>query len=336
MPVPLTLGDAADLTDVAIQKIFLKRSSLAKDRFFDKYYNVETGVTDRLLRDSSLSGLGEAARITENSVILGESPIQGNDQLYTQVEYGKLQSFSKHMWKFGIKKRDLEKVVDDLVTACERKRESFCADRLDNSFSTAYTENDDSGNFSVTISGGNTVALISNAQSREDGGTNNNNRITDGSTVNMDFDYDAVQAAHRTASLIRDAKGNLMNVNLDTLVVRAGHANFFRAQEILGAVQAGGKGSMPASADNDAAGIGAYKILALPWIETNTGFWWMFDSSMVGPVYGLQYKESQPIGLDGPNVVFKTNEIQFKATMMFDIGFGDYRNWVGSKNTNTA
>ena len=83
--IPLTLGDAADLTDVAIQKIFLKRSSLAKDRFFDKYYNVETGVTDRLLKDSSLSGLSEAARITENSVITGEAPIQGNTQTYTQV-----------------------------------------------------------------------------------------------------------------------------------------------------------------------------------------------------------------------------------------------------------
>ena len=150
----------------------------------------------------------------------------------------------------------------------------------------------------------------------------------------MDFDYDSIQAAHRTASLIRDPKGNLMNVNLDTLVFRAGHANSFRAMEILGAIRAGGKGSMPASADNDAAGVPAYNVINLPWIETNTAYWWFFDSSMKNNKFGLQYKESQPISLEGPNVVFKTSEIQYKATMMFDIGFNDSRNWVGSNNTN--
>ena len=90
---------------------------------------------------------------------------------------------SNNIGKFGIQKRDLEAVVDDLVTACERKRESFCADRLDQSFNTTYTENDDGGNFSVTISGGDTVSFISNSHTREDGGTAWNNRITDGTTV---------------------------------------------------------------------------------------------------------------------------------------------------------
>lgn len=81
--VPMTLGDAADLTDVAIQKIWIKVSDLEKDVFYSKYFNVESGVTDRLLQDSSLTGLGNAARIIENAVITGEAPIQGNDQTYT-------------------------------------------------------------------------------------------------------------------------------------------------------------------------------------------------------------------------------------------------------------
>ena len=58
-----TLGDAVDLTDVSIQKIFLKETDLEKKTYFDKYYNVEKGVVDRLLKDSSLSGLGQASRI---------------------------------------------------------------------------------------------------------------------------------------------------------------------------------------------------------------------------------------------------------------------------------
>ena len=54
---------------------------------------------------------------------------------------------------------------------------------------------------------------------------------------------------------------------------------------------------------------------------------------MKNAIYGLQYKESQPIELEGPNIVFRTGEIQYKATVMFDIGHNDYRGWVGSAAT---
>jgi hypothetical protein len=37
---------------------------------------------------------------------------------------------------------------------------------------------------------------------------------------------------------------------------------------------------------------------------------------MKNATYGLQYKESQSISLEGPNIVFKTGEIQYKATMI--------------------
>ena len=190
-------------------------------------------------------------------------------------------------------------------------REELAADRLDQSYNTSYTRSDDGGSYSVTVSGGDAVAMISNAHTREDGGSNWNNRVTDGTTVNMDFDYDAVKAAHRTASLILDPKGRLMNINLDTFIFKTGTTNFFRAQEMLGAILSGGKSSMPGSADNDASGVPAYKVIALPYISTNTAYWWAFDSSMKGNMYGLQYKESQPITLESPHVVYKTSEIQF-------------------------
>lgn len=258
------------------------------------------------------------------------------DKTYTQVEYGKLLPVTKQMWKFGIKKRNLERVASALKDACLRAREEYCNDRLDQSYNTSYTKTEDGGSYSVTVSGGDAVAMISNAHTREDGGANWNNRITDGTTVNMDFDYDAIKAAHRTASLILDPKGKKMDVNLDTIVVSRGTAVAFRAKEILGAIRAGGKSSIAGSADNDANGVPAYNVIELPYTETNTSYWWMFDSSMKGDEYGLQYKESQPISLEGPNVVFKTGEIQYKSTMLFDIGFNDARNWVGSKNTNAA
>src|SRR3990167_5416025 len=332
MPNPISLTDAADLIDVSIQDIFLKGSE-KESRMFEQYYNTETGVVDYYLKDSSLSGLGYAGRIVENAAITAASPVQGFDKTYTQVQFGVLLSFTKPMWFFGIKKRNLQRISDEARKAVADKRELLCADRLDNSFSTSYTVSDISGNYIATVSGGDSGAFIAATHTREDGGTAWNNRVTDGSTVNMDFEYDALKAAHRTSSLITSPTGKPTNLNLDTLVVTRGMAPHQRAMEILGAIN---RGWIPGSADRDQAGVPLYKIIALPWIQSNTSYWWMFDSSMKNATYGLQYKESQAIELEGPNIVFKTGEIQYKATTMFDIGHNDSRVWVGSKNTNAA
>ena len=150
----------------------------------------------------------------------------------------------------------------------------------------------------------------------------------------MDFAYDALKAAHRTAQLIKNPRGKQTNINLDTLVVSKNTTNHFKALELLGAIK---KDRIAESTDNDGSGVMGYKILALPWIQTNTDYWFMFDSGKKeGQYCSLQYKESQPILKEGPNAVFKTGEIQYKATVMFDIGHNDYRNMVGSKNTNSA
>ena len=332
MPNPLSLSDAADLIDVSIQDIFLKGSD-KESRLFEQYYNVETGISDYYQKDSSLSGLGYAGRIVENASVTAASPVQGFDKTYTQVQFGVLLSFTKPMWFFGIKKRNLERITDEARKAVAHKRELLCADRLDNSFSTTYVVQDISGNYTATITGGDGLAFISATHTREDGGTAWSNRVTDGSTVNMDFDYDALKAANRTAALITDPTGKPTNINLDTLVVSRGYGVHHRAVEILGAIN---KGWIPGSADRDQSGIPAYKIIALPWVTTNTLYWWMFDSSMKNATYGLQYKESQAIELEGPNIVFKTGEIQYKATAMFDLGHNDSRDFVGSKNTNAT
>ena len=92
MPVPFALGDAVDLTDVSIQRIWLKSSKLFKVTYFDKYVNVERGITDRLFSDSSITGLGQADRIPEQGIVVSEAPIQGFDVTYTQVVYQPLWS----------------------------------------------------------------------------------------------------------------------------------------------------------------------------------------------------------------------------------------------------
>lgn len=331
MPTPLTLADAANLIDISIQRIDLKDS--ARNRLFEQYYNVEDGIVDYYFKDSSLSGLSYAGRIAENGAVTSQSPVQGFTRTYTQVNYGILINFTQAMWKFGIKKRNLERITQEAVRAVEDKRELLCADRLDQSYNSSYLVNDISGNYTVTTTGGDGASFISASHTREDGGTAWSNRVTDGSTVNLAFDYAGLKAARRTAALIVGPTGKPMNLNLDTLVVSRGYAPHLRAEEILGAIN---KGYIPGSAERDGSAIQQYKIIALPWIQTNTGYWFMFDSSMKNSTYGLQYKESQPIQLEGPNIVFKTGEIQYKATTWFDIGHNDSRNWVGSKATNAA
>ena len=332
MANPLTLSDAADLIDVSIKDIWLKGSETESQQF-KQFMNVETGITDYYLKDSSMAGLGYAGRVTENAAITAQSPVQGFDKTYTQIQFGVLMSFTKHMWFFGIKKRNLEKITAEARKACSDLRELRCAERLDNAFGTSYTAEDISGNYNVTTTGGDGSAFITSSHTREDGGTAWNNRVTDGSTVNMDWEYDALKAAHRTAALIANPRGKPMNISLDTFVCSRGYAVNNRAVEMLGAMN---KGWMPGSADKDGSAAPTYKIIASPWISSNTAYWYMFDSTMKNATYGLQYKESQGISLEGPNVVFRTGEIQYKSTLMFDIGHNDSRGWVGSKNTNAA
>lgn len=345
MPNPLTLSDAADLIDLSVQDIFLKGSE-DQSRYYEQYFNVETGVVDYYIKDSSLSGLGYAGRIVENASVVASSPVQGFKKTYTQVQFGALISFSKPMWFFGIKKRDLTQVTQEAINACADLRELRCADRLDNSYSSTYTAVDSSGNYVTNVTGGDGQPFITASHTREDGGAAWSNRVTDGSTVNLAFDYPGLKAAFRTAALITGPQGKPTNIQLDTLVVSRGYAPHNRALEILGALNRGGGAYIPGSADRDGSGLPtakagssnapSFNIVALPWITTNTGYWWMMDSSKKGPKMGLQYKEAQPISLEGPNVVFKTGEIQYKATMFFDIGHNDSRNWVGSKGTNAA
>lgn len=80
----MTIGAAADLVDVSIQKVWLKGTVEDKE-FYKQFCNVTTGITDYYTKDTSLSGLGSASRVVESATIVSETPVQGFDQTYTQV-----------------------------------------------------------------------------------------------------------------------------------------------------------------------------------------------------------------------------------------------------------
>ena len=69
-------------------------------------------------------------------------------------------------------------------------------------------------------------------------------------------------------------------------------------------------------------GVPAFKILPLDYL-TQDAYWFMFDSSRKGDKYGFQFVESEGAKLDAPNIIYKTKEIQFSATSIFDLGHND-------------
>lgn len=327
----MLLAQAADTIDLSVQKMWLKSSD--PEPLFKKYFNYRT-TEDYYEKDSSITGLGIADFTPENGVIVADVPIQGYKKTYTQNQVGVMTSYSKLMWMFGIKKRDLQNIVDELRRAVSRAREMLAAERLDNFTASVYTHTGPNGNTVISLVGGNGVAAGSNAHTREDGGTNSNNIVYDGTTYNLPFDYAGLKAANRTASLFTDGRGNPNPASIDTVVVKLGSAVHMKAKEIKRAIA---NNKIPESADNDGAGVEDFTILALPYLQ-NASQWYAFDSSRaLTDREGFQFVEAQGTTLSPMNVVFKTEEIQYKATAVFDVGFNDVsRSWVFSLGTSAT
>jgi hypothetical protein len=161
-----------------------------------------------------------------------------------------------------------------------------------------------------------------------------NNVVYDGTTYSLPFDYAGLKAAHRTASLFVDARGNPMPANLDTLVCKKGSSVSFKAREILKAIQLG---KMPESNDNDGAGVPSFKVIELDYL-TKDAAWGMFDSSLaLSDEYGFQFIESEANNLDPVNIVYKTREMQFAGHTMFQLGHNDVaRCWVWSEGDSST
>ena len=92
--------------------------------------------------------------------------------------------FSWMVWKFGIKKRDLDIRAQELKRADVRKREKLAAEYLTNGFeTTSYSHADQGGNKTITTSGGDALGAFDDDHTREDAGTNMNNLVYDGRSL---------------------------------------------------------------------------------------------------------------------------------------------------------
>lgn len=326
----LDQSTASDLVDLSIQNKWVKAPEIPDAENFRKFCNVITGNPDETYKDTSISGAGRFQKQGngsdgENAIYPKDKPIQGNDKSITMSEFSAQIEITKRMWIFGLKKNGIENIVQDYKKRARVRRETDCENFFDNFDATTYVSEE---GLTINIAGGNSVALGSASQTREDSGTNNGNIITDGTTTNMDLDYDALKAMHRTAKRIKGLRGEEYNVSIDTVWVPKDEAIHFRAIEIKNA-----KG-IPASMNNDAKAIKDFTILPLAYIS-NTAYWGGIDTSLVNGMHGIQYIETQDITLseqmrDDDNGAFKYN-----VTAIYETGFNDYRPYNFSDGTNS-
>lgn len=325
---PFDLDAASDLTDLSIQEIWIK-SPADLEQYHDQYYYTEP-VPDYITKDSSLTSISTFSKIPENGNIPADSPYQGFKQTYTQSFFSGMLRITRPMWRYGIQTRRLEAIVMELKNDAIRFRETVLADVLNNATSTSYTETAGKYSFSVTNTGGDGVAFQSASHTREDGGTNWSNLITDGTTNNMSFDYNSWKAALKTGQAILGGVGEILDLELDMVKCKKNSSVHFRAQEILKSIE---RGEGPLTANRIGSIDRAFSICANPYLTSDTA-WGAFDSSKVSPKFGLQFKEGMPLTLDPQFIDYDNKEMKYSAGSDFAYGFNDARNWVWSTGAN--
>lgn len=326
--VPFDLNAAADLTDLSIQNIWIKSPADLREYHKDYYY-VEP-VTDYIVKDSSLSSVSTFSKIPENGQIPADSPHQGFDKTYTQAFFAGMLRITRPMWRYGISARKLQGLVTELKNDALRFREQVLANPINNMTSSSYTETTGRLSYTVTNTGGDGIGPASTSHTREDGGSNWSNVLSDGTTSNMNFDYPAWKAALKTAQAIKGGVGEILDIQLDKVIAKKASTAYNRATEVRKAME---KGENPNTANRDSVIEKQFEVLANPYFTSETAYG-VFDSSKVGPKFGFQYKEGMPLTLDPQFIDYDSKEIKYSAGMDFAYGFNDLRNWIFSTGLN--
>lgn len=324
--VPSTLAQFGDLIDESIQTIAVKRAELPSN--IDKYFNV-SNTTSYYDKDSSVLGTDKARFMGDNASVVYDAILQGYDKTYTQKKYGAALKISDHLWRYGIEVRKITDITETLMDGMKEKAEDDGADMLNNGFSSSFTDDDGQ---TVSTAGGDSAAFFSASHTREDGGTAWNNVVYDGTTYNMDFEYDALKALRRTAGLVLTGRGQQMGVQPDTMICKYGSSVHSRYEELMGAIR---RDRIPGGNENDGnAAVGLPKLITLKHLD-NDAYWFAFDSSMKGSKYGLQWRWSKRPSLDAPDLDYDNDLYKRKATMFYDRGGNDMRNFFASQGDNT-
>ena len=77
----------------------------------------------------------------------------------------------------------------------------------------------------------------------------------------------------------------------------------------------------------------SFEIRANPYLTSDTA-WGAIDTNLIGPKFGLQYKEGMPLTMDPQFIDYDTKEIKYSIGCDFAYGFNDVRNLTWSTGLN--
>lgn len=314
---------------MSVQDIWIK-SPADLTEYSREFVNYQP-VKDYIVKDSSVTSISTFSKIPENGNIPADSPNPGFKQTYTQSFFAGMLRITRPMWRYGIEARSLESLVVELKNDALRFKETVLTNMLNNATSTSYTETAGKYSYTVTNTGGDSVAFESASHTREDGGTNWSNVISDGTTNNMSFDYPAWKAARKTAKAILGGVGEILDIKLSDLIFKSESAAHHRAQEVLKSIK---EGVRPGTANRDGSIDTSYGIIETPYLTSATA-WGAIDKSKLGPKFGLQLKEGMPLTIDPQFIDYDTKEFKYSAGMDFAYGFNDVRNHLWSTGLNS-
>ena len=321
------LANFAKAVDPAVKTVFngdFKRAPKQSDKICNKQ-TAEDYITEM----ASNANLTMAELRTEEGQVNYEDFLASDAKNLTQYVYDRGIKISKKLMKWQ-KLGQIKALVQGAAQAIVRRREFDITKLLEQGFGTTYTHTAD-GSKKIDLSGGDGVALFAATHASTRTSTALTNRITDGTTVNMDLAEDALEAAETyTFAQLTDNSDQVISCTPDMLFVS--RKNMWKAQRLL---KSAGRVGTP---NNDVNLVqNRYQLVRLDYMSsTYNEYYFMKDSELNRKPGFLTMLMGEEMGHDGPYIDFDSKAIKHSWEIELAAGHNNWQSYGGSKGTNAA
>ena len=278
---------------------------------------------------SSNVNVGMAELRVEQGGVNYQDFLQGDTKNLTQYTYDRGVKISKKLMKWN-KLGQIKSMVTEAARSLFHRIEFDITKLIERGFDTTYTHGRD-GSTVIDLAGGDAVALFSASHSSIRSSTAISNRLTDGTTVNMDFAEDALEAAETvTYPAITGEDDEKIDLRPDRLFISRK-----KSWEAMRLLKSTGRVGTP---NNDINLIkGRYNPVELPYMDASyLNYFALCDSNANAAGGMMTMLVGSMAEHDGPYIDFDTKCIKHSWETELAAGHNLYHPWVGSKGTNAA
>jgi len=292
-----------DLLEPGMRKVFFDVYKALPQKYA-MIFNVQSSIKQDET-DTGVSGFGLFDNISEGHPLTYEDPVEGYDVTYIHQSFKKGFKVTEEMYDDDLY-NVIKRMPTQLATAANRTVEVQASKILN------Y------GDGTTVFTGGDGVALFSTAHPRLDGGTNQSNVASGGSSPLAETSLKTARLAMRTTL---DDKGQLIVVMPDTLVVPP--ALDEQSHILINAV--GRTATTNLNEPNPYSGM--FQIIVWDYLGaanvTGGGSdtaWYLIDRK----ISELNFFWRKQLNF-GQDESFSTDEALFKAKMRFSVGASNWR-----------